>query len=53
MKLNIMGLDESIEFNDYSNTVLIIKEPKFYSHVLKTISTIINDKNKLGTYRRK
>lgn len=46
MKLNIMGLDEGIEFNDYSNTVLIIKEPKFYSHVLKTISTIINDKNK-------
>ena len=45
MKLRIMGFEE-IDFNDQDNTILIIKNHKFYAHILSLLSSILYDKNK-------
>ena len=45
MKLRIMGFEE-IDFNDHDNTILIIKNHKFYAHILSLLSSILYDKNK-------
>ena len=45
MKLRIMGFEE-IDFTDQDNTILIIKNHKFYAHILSLLSSILYDKNK-------
>ena len=40
-----MGFEE-IDFTDQDNTILIIKNHKFYAHILSLLSSILYDKNK-------
>ena len=40
-----MGFEE-IDFTDQDNTILIIKNHKFYAHILSLLSPILYDKNK-------
>ena len=45
MKLRIMGFQQK-DFTDQDNTILIIKNHKFYAHILSLLSSILYDKNK-------